>query len=548
MSASNKKKLRKEQNAALLTEKQQQEKAAAQKLKKYTISFIAIITAVVLVAVLTAGFNAYKKSGIPQRNTKALVVGEHTLTNVDLNYFYINNISEDYNELYNQYGEYVRYYAAMLMNLDITKPLNAQTYSGDMTYADYYTEAAISDAISAYTFYDLAVAAGHKLTEDEQTELDSTYGIMEIYVEYGGYKNMTEYLVDLYGPGSDEESFRRFNEVKALAESYQQHYYDNLSYEQSEKDAYEETHADTFSNFTYSTFPVKIDDFIAHEGDDHAHTDEEHAAALKAAEEAAKTIVANGGSNNKTLLKAVNDIPAYKESTLNNFSSQAFSNIPTVFAEWLTDASRKIGDIGMLPYETTSTAEDGTQTKTQVGYYVIILEGKEENNSNLVTVRHILSAFEGGTTDSSTGKTVYSEAEKKAALEAIEAVKKQFEEGAKQDEDSFIALVKDNSDDTGSVNNGGLIDNIYPGATVTNFNNWCFDESRSEGDYEIVETEYGYHLIYFVRQEETTYRDLMVENAMRAEDFDAWYKATIEAQTHTVLNTSWLDLDMIIGA
>ena len=38
---------------------------------------------------------------------------------------------------------------------------------------------------------------------------------------------------------------------------------------------------------------------------------------------------------------------------------------------------------------------------------------------------------------------------------------------------------------------------------VTEFNDWCFDESRQPGDCEIVETTHGYHIIYFIGQTET---------------------------------------------
>ena len=33
---------------------------------------------------------------------------------------------------------------------------------------------------------------------------------------------------------------------------------------------------------------------------------------------------------------------------------------------------------------------------------------------------------------------------------------------------------------------------------VEAFNDWCFDEARQYGDVEIVETEFGYHIMFFV--------------------------------------------------
>ena len=33
---------------------------------------------------------------------------------------------------------------------------------------------------------------------------------------------------------------------------------------------------------------------------------------------------------------------------------------------------------------------------------------------------------------------------------------------------------------------------------VTEFNDWCFDETRKAGDHGIVKTRFGYHIMYFV--------------------------------------------------
>ncbi len=45
---------------------------------------------------------------------------------------------------------------------------------------------------------------------------------------------------------------------------------------------------------------------------------------------------------------------------------------------------------------------------------------------------------------------------------------------------------------------GGLYTDIAKGQMVENFENWCFDDSRTYGDYGIVETEFGYHLMFYV--------------------------------------------------
>ena len=40
---------------------------------------------------------------------------------------------------------------------------------------------------------------------------------------------------------------------------------------------------------------------------------------------------------------------------------------------------------------------------------------------------------------------------------------------------------------------------------VEEFNDWCFDEARKPGDTDIVETSFGYHIMYFVQKTDDFY-------------------------------------------
>ena len=63
----------------------------------------------------------------------------------------------------------------------------------------------------------------------------------------------------------------------------------------------------------------------------------------------------------------------------------------------------------------------------------------------------------------------------------------------------FKTLVTANSEDTGSVENGGLYENIrITDNYVSEFLDWSFADGRKAGDSGIIETTYGYHIMYFV--------------------------------------------------
>ncbi len=108
--------------------------------------------------------------------------------------------------------------------------------------------------------------------------------------------------------------------------------------------------------------------------------------------------------------------------------------------------------------------------------------------------------------------------EMSAVLTRAEELLQQWQ--ADPTEDNFAALAGEHTTDPGSQQTGGLYEDVYPGQMVTNFNDWCFDESRKVGDTGIVETEYGYHIMFFSGNSETVYSDANEELAAAA--YTAW--------------------------
>lgn len=112
-----------------------------------------------------------------------------------------------------------------------------------------------------------------------------------------------------------------------------------------------------------------------------------------------------------------------------------------------------------------------------------------------VDVRHILVMPEGATTDTIRTDT-FDDAAWEASRKKAEELLAQWEQGDKSEE-SFAELAKANSQD-GSAADGGLYTGVTEGQMVKAFNDWCFDDVRQPGDYGIVKTEFGYHLMFFV--------------------------------------------------
>ena len=68
----------------------------------------------------------------------------------------------------------------------------------------------------------------------------------------------------------------------------------------------------------------------------------------------------------------------------------------------------------------------------------------------------------------------------------------------------------------------GLYQQVYEGQMVQAFNDWCFDETRASGDTGIVQSDYGYHIMYYVGQGDLIAWQETVRDALRSADYTAW--------------------------
>ena len=270
--------------------------------------------------------------------------------------------------------------------------------------------------------------------------------------------------------------------------------------------------------------------------------------AAKAAEEAANSLIGEDVATVADFDAAIAalDINKDTEASSTAYTDQQYASVSTTVRDWITDSARKEGDKTVIANTTTSTDDDGNETKTTLGYYAVFFTGSNDNTFPLVNVRHILVKFEGGTTDSTTGTTTYSDEEKNAAKEKAEEILDEWMSGDAT-EDSFAALANEKSND-GDGTTGGLYENVYPGQIVSSFNDWCFDASRQSGNTGIIESEYGYHVMYFVGKSSTTYRDYQIESELRSTDAQEWYDATVEAVPMTDGNTKYIRKNLIISA
>ena len=490
---------------------------------------LGILCLVLVVAIVT--FFSMLTSGFFVTHTTAAVVDGHSITPATLNYFY----KDAYNSFYQQYQSYISYI------LDTSKPLDEQYYdeSSGKTWADYFTEQALQNATQTYAVCDEASAKGFTLTDDEKTSIDTSIESVKSSATSYGYTSLTAFLVAQYGTGSTEKTYRQYLELTQTAQLYMQKIYNGFTYSDTDISDEYAANPNDYDGVNYRVFSVTSSMFTTTDSSDSTSADSS-AASSSASSSAASSSAASSATSSADAVDP--EIAAKEESMASEMAAsakgdeQAFidlayqnatSDTKTSYEDdsytlrsdvrntacedqlkdWLFDSSRKEGD-------TTYVASDD-------GYYVAYYVGRENHDYDMANVRQILISV-SDTTDTDAMATAKAKAEDLLA---------QYKAGD-QTEDAFAKLATDNTDDTNTASTGGLYENVVPGQMVTSFNDWCYKEDHQPGDTGIIESSYGYHVLYYVGTGDN-YQSYLVENALRSKDYQAWSTSVTGDATYT---------------
>lgn len=478
------------------------------------------------------------------KNTVAITVGDHSLNAVELNYYYIEIV----NNFVNEYSYYIYYFNM----IDTTKPLNQQYYDEEagITWADYFLDVTEESIKSTYLLCDLAQENGFTLSEDEQAYLENIRKTIEYYATYYQYPDVNSYMVDFFGYGADIDSYMAYCERSMLADAYYSHYADSLKYTDAQLREFEADNQSKYNSYSYATYYLSNDKFLTGgtEGEDGkiTYTDEQKAAAAAAAE---ATAMALKGGNCESLdafnamILGLEVNASLTSISIGENKDCLYATIDTSLQEWIASADRVYGDVTVIP----KTSTNADKKEVVDGYYIVWFGGVNRNEFALKDVRHLLVLFKDANGKTYTdGVTSFTDEQKAAAKAEAEKLLAEWMAG-EMTEDSFVNLVIKKSEDGGSAANGGLYENIYPGQMVKNFQDWCYDETRTFGDTGIVESVYGYHIMFFVGDSDITYRDYMVSYDLRSKDLNEWHTALLESVELKEVCLDYCDLDMKIG-
>ena len=199
---------------------------------------------------------------------------------------------------------------------------------------------------------------------------------------------------------------------------------------------------------------------------------------------------------------------------------------------------QRVGEYVQYFYEANQPTDEEIAAYAAENAALLAENGITEDMGMMSSVRHILVTPQGGTTDES-GLVTYSDEEWAAAEAEAERILQEWKAG-EATEESFAALVPVYSEDGGSLETGGLYENVCDDGTyVAAFTAWAVDPARQVGDTGIVKTEYGYHIMYYVCGSD--YFTYAVSQNMMAELFQQRLEATLqENPVDTDYRAIWL--------
>ena len=484
-------------------------RAAEEKAKqrKSNILYISVAVAFVLVAAFVLIWN----SAALQRSKTALTIGETKYTTAQVQYAYY----AAYNDV--RSSKYVSY-----MGLDTRKSLSSQTLSdtakallgvtdkGTLTWSQYLLNKAKSDLQASQSLRAAADKENYTWTDHMQAEYEKLVDTVKSAAKTAGY-SYKNYVKAMYGSLVTPGVFEDMTKTSILLSDYQNDYKDSLTYTDEEIRQYYEDHKSTFdvAAYDYIRFTGSAASTKDASGNTVEPTDEQTQAAKDAAKAAADAALARfqNGEDLETISKDY-DIASF-------VTKDEGSNGTDTVSAWVFDITRTPGESAVI--------DDGTN------YYVVHYKSMSRQEYNTIDVRHILARVDSSSLDKKSDTYEQELADLKAQKKAeAEKIYQEWKDGDATEE-SFAALADKYSADSPE---GGLYTQVYHNMMVTAFNDWCFDAARQPGDTDIVETTYGYHIMYFVGQDLPYWR-VRVTNTLKTNDFNDWYKGLQQDYTVT---------------
>ena len=543
------------------------------------------VIAVVLVLALVGGICGMivNLTGVVDRSRTAFYVGDVKVSQPEYSYYY--------SSIYQMYAQYAAYgyidldtsttpdkqeYSGSLGEIEgfpeDQTPMWTDFFEYNAKQRIQYTKACVKEAEKL----------GLKLSDEQLASIDSNISEMEESAKANNY-SLSSYLRASIGKGMTVGIYRKILEEQQICELVQDNKSDELAAGYTDKQVAKEYKKNTvnYATVSFRSYVIKAETVKDEEADTEKATDETMAAAKKVADKLAADAKDEASfKDSVALIESANDNKDYKEFlTDDSLTLQSDVNYETV--------SGSVSDEDFLDWlfsEKTEKNATYVLENADTGYtvYLMVAPSHKAPDSDIYDVRHILVKFpeeeetadtadeaeeaaeeettaadgettEAETTEAETTKeettaapevkvetldtSKYSDvtidlavnadtATDKATYKKAQDILKEYLDGDKT-ASSFAKLAQEYTEDSNGAD-GGLYSDVPRGQMVSEFEDWCLKDGRKEGDVGIVETTYGYHIMYFVKRDVKTWDD-DVREALASADLDTYIDELVKA-------------------
>ncbi len=530
------------------------------------------VIAVVLVLALIAGIGAMglNLSGVLERNKMVMTVGETEVDKYEYGFYYMSTFNQYFNMAYQYDSMYGQGYGAMFTGYDYLTSPDEQKYSGEIegveepTFADFFDLSAKQQIQYVAACKAYAEEKGIELSEDNLKNVDSQiaeYKTTAETIDYEGDKkySLASYLRENFGKGMTVELFTKILTDQEIVSMVNEHKNEELKNGYTDADvdkAYDKGIAN-YGVVTLRIYEVPAEKVKTESKNAEGETEETEAVTKETLADAKAKAekFAAGVKDSETFKSLAAEFEKaagnekYEElleddslTLAEDFGQADLSESDEKFMEWAFGKDTAIGSTYITEDETT-------------GYTVYMMVEPVHHAPDAYTydVRHILLQFpEEKTTETEETEDAEETEDKTEDKKEEETVKAEFLDTSKYDvtvdldvdlettkdpalymetqdilkkyldgeqtEDAFAALAAEHSSDSNAAD-GGIYEDVVVGKMVAPFEDWALAEGRKYGDVGIVETTYGYHIMFFIGTETTTWSDT-IRADLAAEDFN----------------------------
>lgn len=152
----------------------------------------------------------------------------------------------------------------------------------------------------------------------------------------------------------------------------------------------------------------------------------------------------------------------------------------------------------------TEKSYDFSPTDEEISSYLTQHRAELSGSVETVDIRHILLIPEGAQVAQDGTVTATDNQWNQAQQKAAEILAEWNATPQRQKKDAaFSQLAVTWSQDNASRDNGGCYYGLLPGMLAEPLNEWCFSDQREAGDYVVLRSDYGVHILYFSARGET---------------------------------------------